>query len=494
MTLIVFQTILVSSVILLSHPETRCSHAFFIAECKAYSSIERMSDLLKQKPASKGMMIAPEQSLSPLAAQTSAQDPEPVEPDALPIYGPAVPASTSSRQPTPEAIPGPLDRAVAIAVGTHPLVEAADAETRALAAEYRGARGLRYPSLSVEVIAGTPGRSIIDRDGLTANIALEQPIWDGGRIDGEIERARATLAAGNDRIDEAARQIVLQVTQAYYDIVLAEERIKVLSDSLGRHEALLETIERRVTYEVSPLADLTLGRSRTAQVRLDLAGALEQRESDRVRLEALTGGVRVGAQMPLAGGADVLPLQPLALEEALRCDPTLAALTDLISVAEAERKQARSDLFPQVLLQLSQNEVTGARAAFVLRAQTGNGLQRLNAIGSADARLERAIAQFGDAERTLREQLRRDYTTVRSARERIVSGSLAADTADEIIASYQRQFIAGRRSWLDVMNAVREASSARMSEREAHVAAAAGTARILALVCRWQPAPIGSTP
>lgn len=80
---------------------------------------------------------------------------------------------------------------------------------------------------------------------------------------------------------------------------------------------------------------------------------------------------------------------------------------------------------------------------------------------------------------------------VRAAERRIASGVIAADAADEIIASYQRQFIAGRRSWLDVMNATREAANARLSESDARVGAAAAIARIMALSCRWQPDDAG---
>ncbi|MGB3165558.1 MAG: TolC family protein, partial [Alteraurantiacibacter sp.] len=139
------------------------------------------------------------------------------------------------------------------------------------------------------------------------------------------------------------------------------------------------------------------------------------------------------------------------------------------------------------LLQLSQNEITGARAAVVLRSQFGPGLSQLSTVEASDARITRAIAEFGESERTLREQLRRDYVLVRASERRIEAGVLAADAADDIIASYQRQFIAGRRSWLDVMNAVREAANARLSESDARVGAAAATARVLALTCRWQP-------
>jgi adhesin transport system outer membrane protein len=403
------------------------------------------------------------------------------------VYGPAGPEIEALEPPAPAAIPEQLAVAAAIAARSHPQVGAAEAEERALEAELRGAKWLRYPALTVEALAATQGSTFADQDGLTANVALEQPIWSGGTIDAEIDRARASRAAGEHRIGEAARDIVLEVVSAYYDYVLAAEREEALRQSLAEHRELLSSIERRVEQEVSPLADFTLGRSRTAQVELDLASAGELRESARARLLELTGGVAIEPQLPSGGLRDALPPEELALDEALSCSPTLEALTDQVDVAEAQKRAARGNLFPRVLLQLSQNEITGARAAIVVRAQTGNGLSQLTAIDSAGARIERAMAEYSDAQRRLREQLRRDYINARAARQRIESGAIAADTTALLIESYQRQFIAGRRSWLDVMNAVREAATARLSEADARVTVAAATARILALSCRWRP-------
>lgn len=417
--------------------------------------------------------------LGTLAAGTSAQE--------VQTYGPPASDAELVREPAPAAIPDSLDLAAALAATTHPLVDAAEAEADALGSEYRGARWQRYPSLSLEALAATRGSSLADQDGLAVNAVVEQPIWSGGRIDSEIDRARASLRAGEDRVDEAQRDIVLRVVQAYYEYVLASERYGVLESSLEQHNELLAAIGRRVDQQVSPRADLTLGQSRTAQVELDLATTLEARDSAVVRLRELTGGVAVDPTLPPPGMADLLPAEEIALADALACSPRLAALTDLIDVAEANKDVARAQLWPQVLLQLSQNEITGARAAVVLRSQFGNGLSQLAAIDTSDARIQRALAEFGEAERRLREQLRRDYVLVRAARARIEAGALAADAAAEIIESYQRQFIAGRRSWLDVMNATREAASARLSETDARVTAAAGTARILAQTCRWRP-------
>lgn len=402
-------------------------------------------------------------------------------------YGPASPDAPASVLEVPVGIPESLNRAAAIAAQTHPLVGAVEAEGQALEAELRGARWRRFPNLTVEVLAVTKGNSLIDSNGIAANLVLEQPIWAGGRIDAEIDQARANLAAGQNRVGEAERDIILEVTSAYYDYVLAVARANVLVQSLHQHRKLLDSINRRVEREVSPLIDYTLGRSRTAQVELDLASVRELQERARARLLELTGGVDVGPVLPTVGVDDMLPPEGLALSEALACSPTLATLTHLVDVAEAQKRATRGRILPQLLFQLSQNENTGARAAIVFRAQTGNGLSQLAALDSTNARIQRALAEFGDAERHLRERLRREYILSRTARQRIEFGVLAADTSEEIIASYRRQFIAGRRSWLDVMNAVREAANARLSEEGARVAAAASTARILALTCRWDP-------
>ena len=410
------------------------------------------------------------------------------------VYGPQAEVAQGKGDIQPVAIPDPLDRAATLAAATHPLVQAAEAESDALDADLRTARFQRYPSLSVEALAATEGSSFADQDGLALNAVLEQPIWSGGRIGGEIERARAARRVGENRVDESQRDIVIRVVSAYYEYVIAAERIAVLEASVAQHNELLAAIGRRVEREVSPLADLTLGRSRTAQVELDLASAMESRDSARLRLLQLTGGVEIDPVLPPSGVSRSLPPEENALAEALGCSPSLRALQNLVDVAQAQRDVAQANFWPQLLAQVSQNEITGTRAALVLRAQLGPGLSNISQLEASDARILRALAEFGENERNLREQLSRDYVVVRAAERRIAAGVLAADAADDIIASYQRQFIAGRRSWLDVMNAVREAANARLTESDARVSAAAASARILAVSCRWQPDEALPTP
>jgi adhesin transport system outer membrane protein len=50
-----------------------------------------------------------------------------------------------------------------------------------------------------------------------------------------------------------------------------------------------------------------------------------------------------------------------------------------------------------------------------------------------------------------------------------------------------RQFIAGRRSWLDVMNALREAINAQVGKTDAEIQAMAVSVRLLMRSGRWRP-------
>jgi adhesin transport system outer membrane protein len=54
------------------------------------------------------------------------------------------------------------------------------------------------------------------------------------------------------------------------------------------------------------------------------------------------------------------------------------------------------------------------------------------------------------------EQVLADYTLAASAKSRMIALQAALKAALEVSQSYDRQFLAGRKTWLDVMNAARE--------------------------------------
>jgi adhesin transport system outer membrane protein len=402
-----------------------------------------------------------------------------------PVDGPIVSEQPGER---PAGLPPSLGDLADRALSDNPQVIASRAALAVSQAELDAAQWLRYPSLSAEALAVTGGSNAADIDGFAVNVALEQPIWAGGTINSQIDAARSQRDAGAEGLREARFGVLAGIIDAWFGVVRADQRAAALETGIADHRALVASMERRVAAEVSPLADLTLARSRTTQLEIELAAVREAGSNALVRLGELAGDVPEAPVLPDPAIIDAVPPEPIAFDAMIACAPSLARLRGQIAAAEAEVRGAKGALLPQLLLQLSQNELTGARAALVLRAQTGNGLSRFSAIDRAEARVDQTMAQMAAIDREIRARLGNEYVSLRSNRAQAEAGALASTAAADLQASYQRQFVAGRRSWLDVMNAAREVTSARIAESDARVNAAANATRILALSCRWRPA------
>jgi adhesin transport system outer membrane protein len=370
----------------------------------------------------------------------------------------------------------------------HPSIKAAEAQIRAAGYDLSGARWLRYPSLSVEALATTRGSAIATQDGTVLNVVLEQPLWTGGRIDSAIDRAEAQATMRRAMLDETVRTLGLRVVAAYFDLAGSERRVDVLDDVMAQHGELVATIARRVDQQVSPRSDLELARARTAQFEQQLVLATAQRQASLNALIELTGdSAPPPGPMPAYDPAVHHPGDDSSVAQALGCDPRTIRSRAEALVARADQKAAKAALYPQLVGQLSSNEILGERVGLALRAQTGNGLSRVAAADGARERVSASDAAVITAQRELREALRFDLVNNAGARARIVAAQTAAASSEAVTQSYQRQFIAGRRTWLDVMNSLQESASTRLALVDAETLAMATAARIRLQSCSWEP-------
>jgi adhesin transport system outer membrane protein len=405
-------------------------------------------------------------------SQTSVQGP----PDAT--------APDTAAQPRPPAISPALFAAVAKATADYPSIQAARSNVRAAVADVRGARQLRLPSLGVQGVALGTG------SGLGSQIVVDQPVFNFGRIGATIDRARAQRTVREAEVDELALNVALDTIEAYFGIARLARRQSILESSLSEHQLLVDSIGRRVQQEVSPQSDLELAKSRAAQVEQDLALTVSQRQATVQRLFQYVGDANFDpGNVPAYDPAVHHPDPADAVDQAIACSPRRLRLTAQTLVSRAETRQARAQIFPQLSAQLAYNDIVGARAGLAITAQTSGGLSNLAAADAARARETSTQLDVTTAERELRERVSGDLVENAAARRRIASSASASTSAEAVTESFKRQFVAGRRNWLDVMNATREATAAELGTSDAEFSAMASAARILLFTCRWQPHP-----
>lgn len=122
------------------------------------------------------------------------------------------------------------------------------AESRVKAAELsrKAAAGERLPTLEVNADYGDIGAHPTMSNGtFTAAAALNVPIFQGGRIRGDIIQAEARLKQRQAELDNLRGQIEYDLRTAFLDVQTAADEIKVATSSLQlAHEQLQQSEDR----------------------------------------------------------------------------------------------------------------------------------------------------------------------------------------------------------------------------------------------------------
>jgi len=258
--------------------------------------------------------------------------------------------------------------------------------------------------------------------------------------------------------------------QAYGDWLSAYLKTLANEKSLATHVRLREQVKRRLTEGASAESDLTLAVTRLESISADVTAARAQAEVALARLGQLLGSPVDGAVLAQAvaaprdlANAGRTGVQAL-LEAALGINPTVAKAQAQARVQEAVIGERRADLLPEVYARIERqygnyNFPNGApqnRLFIGLTSRFGAGLSSLSNIEAARTQHAAALTEIEAQSRTVSEQVLSDYALAVSAVSRLTSIQASLKAAADVSTSYDRQFLAGRKSWLDVMNAARE--------------------------------------
>jgi adhesin transport system outer membrane protein len=359
----------------------------------------------------------------------------------------------------------------------------------AAGSDLKSAKWQRFPSVSLET-------GVFEQDNYmpTTSAVLDLPLWTSGRIGSTIDRSEYLKQSAEAAFHEAILEIGLAVNQSYHDVIRLNLRSDVLLSNVEEHRKMVLTMERRVAQEVSPQVDLDLARSRLSQVEQQFSLNKAQYDSALQRLrELLSDSVFLPKSQDYVNSWLNID-QESVIADGLAFSPRKAKLQADALAAGAEAKIIVASALPQVSGQYSYNELYGYRFGVVLKAQTDAGFSRFAATDAAKMRQQSVEMQVNATESSLRDVLVNDHIEYVYASQRIGNADGSAESSRRVTESYMRQFISGRRGWLDVMNAVRESTTAGLDAIDAHINASSAYNRILLRTGRWRPVISEATP
>ncbi len=402
---------------------------------------------------------------APAESQTAPSDAVRAMREALPGLGSCVPMSAISAAAQNSTTS--LDQLMRVSAQVHPSISGRQADQTAARETAESARWGYWPSpslLTERVGAGSNDPNYPGDKSITV-LGLRQTLWAGGRLDATAARARALTEVSDYALGEQREAIAVRTAIAFGDWWRYQHQIMATDKSIAAHRALLEQVDRRIANGAAPDVDRKLTLSRERQL-----------VNDRARLVSLRDGALRSLQqlvnLPLSEAElDRAPVNALCLAspeelayQLIERNPRLARLRANLTALEAAVDIRRASRWPEIYARLerqwgnyAQADAPPSNRAFIgVTYQPGAGLSLESDIRSLVAQRVASGHDMASARLDLLEEFNNDWLSYNSIRERHAAILDALEDTHAIAGSYERQYQAGRKSWLDVMNLVRE--------------------------------------
>lgn len=169
-------------------------------------------------------------------------------------------------------------------------VKAAEAQVRAAQRALSAARAERLPALSVNADYGAIGTNPAQAHGtFSVTGSVKFPIWQGGRISGDIEQANAALAQRQAELEDARGQVQAEVRTAYLDVHAAKNQVEVAQENIRVTQDNLKLTRQRFDAGVADNVTVVQSQESLANAELDYIDAVFAHNVAKLRLARAMG-------------------------------------------------------------------------------------------------------------------------------------------------------------------------------------------------------------
>ncbi|MGP5516549.1 TolC family protein [Psychrobacter alimentarius] len=356
-----------------------------------------------------------------------------------------------------------VDSLITQAIQTHPLVGSARANQQATTEGINAAKLNLLPTPSVS--------SGYDRDNdFISQVSIRQPLWTGGKLTADVNQAIFDDKAATEYIYEQQNLVAKTTIDAWQSYIQAIAKQNVHSEALKELSEFEAMMQRRVGQGVSARIELDLVTNRILQEQTAYQAAGEQQRIAAARLEQIIG--QPISQMSAMSLPDIKVLvnqakqqsvnfEKMAFEKASFYNPVIVKEHFQIESAKQGVESQQAARYPTVYAQYEHayyhddNENDG-KFSLGLSYAPGAGFSNLALARASQAQVNSLVQTQEASRRQVIENIQVQYQQFVSAKDRENSLIAAVAGAQIVVNSYRRQFIAGRKSWLEVLNAVRE--------------------------------------
>jgi len=351
-----------------------------------------------------------------------------------------------------------IEQAVNFAVTNHPYIESSRAEREATEGELAVAKRQFLPSITVGAQRGNSNTQ-------QRNLNVQQPLYTFGRLTGQLDLAKSNLDAASAEVVSTEQRIINDTTTRFLELYRAQQNAVVAEENISQHQRLLDIIERRVDAKTSPSVDARLAMARLQYAESEYLQFLNAARASQSALEQLIGEpfntiVTPSFEVVLLEEIDTLR------EKVISFSPELVSLEAQVRAQMARVDVSKAEMYPQITANYEKRYgdllfgQTDEQIFLAVEYQPGAGFSSAANLSAAKARQRSLLSSKRATERELIVQLETLLSQFTMAQNQLQPSEILANSTKDVVESYLRQYVVGRKSWLDVLNAQREASQA----------------------------------
>lgn len=350
-----------------------------------------------------------------------------------------------------------LGEVVRYALVNYPTIAQAQATAAATDADLAKAYAAYWPTLGVETYGqndynryqGNSKRPLFGV-GPVARI----PIYSFGRFEAEVDRQTALKSAAENKILSVRDDVAMAAAENYLTWARSLEMLKLARENLDEHLRIQKDTENIVESDPGRRFDLIQAETRVEGARLTVA----QREAEVLQSAAHLSRFWP-APMPAVKSARPVGMDeftremPKSIESAIKQvetkHPYLEQLQQQVKAAEASVDGAKAQLNPSIGAQIS--SVNNGTAQLVLNVPLFDRTASAGSIKAAIANVGAAKLALDEGRILLRDKMLVAFVDYQTGEKRRKVSAEQADKGRQLLETYREQFIAGRRTLLDLL-------------------------------------------
>jgi outer membrane protein, adhesin transport system len=369
-----------------------------------------------------------------------------------------------------------IEQLVAEVIRNHPRIAAARASAYGVQAEIDIAQAALRPKLN---FSGGAGRGYNFSSGAPTPAGDIQaqgvyPLYDADRGVNEVSRQEARFLTAQQRANQTRDQLVALAAEAYLEVVKQEALVKIASDNVAAHQALMDKVQEIVALDRGRAVDATQVAVRLQQAKVNLNAQKNAQNEAKAVLADFLGRDDFQSTPP----RDVTTALPSTLKQAvetLNDHPNYKAAIAEAKASELQAKIAATWEKPKVeVLGTANNPSSGLNRRYFSNVDVRLNFQwsafdggaGLAAAKSAEMQKLAAQEQTKSVLKDLTSELSRSWSQLQSRVGRFTEYVDLSLRAREVRSAYWEQFRIGRRSILDLLNAENESFTALLAAEQ----------------------------